>query len=321
MTTAYSSPSNQTIAFPSSPYCSPLGFGFASSAMPSSSFNTPTKPQLHKKSSKKREFNDEEDTKMLITDEDTENRPVRTLKKVKSTINTKSDNSNSEEADIGVLLASLPHQSLLSLMNNVINQEPSVKQLIMNKIPQPSLSTYINALNESTAKVINCIPIGQSRSIYTISRLKVPLTDWTKVVSTYLPFFTSSNVHVVDKFMAIQPTTLQFVKVLSQLPPLPSDQVPKSLSLVWDKLRLHWSQWFNQVDDIVNKDGGMFSSSIVHTWAKGLDETCQHSNTSTKPQGFNYSCQMDLLNLRQNWESRLGWLIGKDITPRPEWAQ
>lgn len=206
-------------------------------------------------------------------------------------------------------------------MNTVISQEPSIKQLIMSKIPQPSLSTYLQALNDSTNKIINSIPLGQSRPIYTLSRLKVPLTDWTKVISTYLPFFTSSNVHVTDKFMAIQPTTLQFMKVLSQIPPLGTDQVPKSLSVIWEKLRLNWSQWFNQVDDNVNSDGGMFSSSIVQNWAKGLDEICQFNNsTNDKPQGFTYSCQVDLINLRQNWESRLGWLIGRDITPRPEWA-
>lgn len=106
MAATYSSPSNhQQIAFPSSPLYSPLGFSFGG-AIPSLSYqNTPTKQSSSlKKCSKKREFNDEEDTKMSLADDDNENRPVRTLKKVKSTINTNAESSNADEADIGVLL-------------------------------------------------------------------------------------------------------------------------------------------------------------------------------------------------------------------------
>ncbi|TIB77837.1 hypothetical protein E3Q23_01071 [Wallemia mellicola] len=285
---------------------SPMGFNFG---------NTKTSTKLLKssKSSKKREFVNEDDTKMSIPDDEHENRPVRSLKKVKSTIN----NHTPDEPDLGVLLASLPHQSLLSIMNNIINQEPSVKSLILSKIPQPSLSTYLHALNDSTNRIIHSIPLGNTRAIYTLSRLKIPLTDWSKVISTYLPFFTSSNLHPADRFIAIQPTTLQFIRLLSHLPTITDDQLPTSLDYIWQKIRQSWSDWFNQIDDNVNNQGAMFSASILQTWAKGLDEICQSDKT---PEGFHASCQIDLINLRQNWESNLGWLIARDITARPSWA-
>ncbi|TIB12078.1 hypothetical protein E3P92_01643 [Wallemia ichthyophaga] len=317
MAATYSSPNHQQIPFPSSPLYSSLGFSFGggnSISSASGSASTPTKqhqPSTLKKSLKKREFNDEEDTKMSIGDDDGENRPVRTLKKVKSTLNT---NVESEEGDVGVLLASLPRESLLNVMNNVINQEPSIKHLIMNKIPQPTISTYLNALNDSTCNIIQSIPIGHSRPTYTLR----PISNWTKVISTYLPFFTSNGVHVTDKFIAIQPTTVEFIKVISRLPTLTNDEIPQSLSGLWDKLRKIWSDWFEVVDAMVNREGGMFSSSVVNNWAKGLDEICKSG--PDKPLGFNHSCQVDLINLRQNWETRLGWLIARDITPRPEWA-
>ena len=205
-------------------------------------------------------------------------------------------------------------------MENVLNQEPSIKSLVLSKIPQPTLQTYLKCLNDSTVKLINSIPLGQSRTDYTLSRLKIPLTDWSKIISTYLPYFTTDKSHPIDTFMAIQPTTLQLIKIIDRLPNLNNETVPKSLLLVWKKLENEWSKWLKDVDDFVNSKGGMFGSSVVESWAKGLDEICQFINVVPQEQSFCLDCQIQLINLRQNWEIRLGWLIGRKISERPEWA-
>ena len=124
MATTFSSPSNRIpfgSSVTSSPAYSPLSFGFGNGFNSPNSL-TPTKINSNSlsnnsvkclKSSKKREFIEEDDIKMSITDEDIENKPIRSIKKVKSSIINNNNNNNSggngnssslDEPDLGVLL-------------------------------------------------------------------------------------------------------------------------------------------------------------------------------------------------------------------------
>ncbi|KAG8746690.1 hypothetical protein FRC10_003994 [Ceratobasidium sp. 414] len=64
--------------------------------------------------------------------------------------------------DVGVLLASLPSESLLPLLTSLITSQPSLKPLVLSLIPQPSVETAIQALNNSAKTLRDAYPYAQS---------------------------------------------------------------------------------------------------------------------------------------------------------------
>lgn len=98
--------------------------------------------------------------------------------------NKPSDPDN--DVDVGVLLgmlnslvwvhlliigyiASLPPQSLLPLLNAMINAQPALKSLILPLIPRPTLETAIQALEQSAKKLRDAYPYSQAPSFSSAS--------------------------------------------------------------------------------------------------------------------------------------------------------
>lgn len=64
--------------------------------------------------------------------------------------------------DVGVLLASLPPSSLLPLLTSLITSQPNLKPLVLSLIPQPSVGTAVQALNNSAKALRDAYPYAQS---------------------------------------------------------------------------------------------------------------------------------------------------------------
>ncbi|KAG9087460.1 hypothetical protein FS749_002899 [Ceratobasidium sp. UAMH 11750] len=64
--------------------------------------------------------------------------------------------------DVGVLLASLPSESLLPLLTSLITSQPSLKPLVLSLIPRPSVQTAVQALNNSAKALRDAYPYAQS---------------------------------------------------------------------------------------------------------------------------------------------------------------
>ncbi|OCH94756.1 hypothetical protein OBBRIDRAFT_769158 [Obba rivulosa] len=269
-----------------------------------------------------------------------------------------------DDVDVGVLLASLPPQSLLPLLNSLLSTQPSLKSTILSLIPRPTLDTALQALADSAQKLRNAYPysntsfsqpsassafgFGASRPIpgtsfgspsqaignpntggmreeYILSRLRPHILDFVSACFSYLPYFSyvttpiptfpaaksRSQSHAQSHASAIQSQhkdkshpseTYLFLAaltshVLSQPPLAQSSLVP----LVLPRLTEEWRAWINRVDEVVNRQGGMFGQETVRTWERGLDEFAQ-----AKGHGLDVMRQ-----IRDEWVGKVGWLVGR----------
>ncbi|KAK7064293.1 tethering factor for nuclear proteasome STS1 [Favolaschia claudopus] len=66
------------------------------------------------------------------------------------------------DVDVGVLLASLPSQSLLPLLTSLLSAQPSLKSLILPLIPRPTLETALQVLSQSSKKLRDAYPYENS---------------------------------------------------------------------------------------------------------------------------------------------------------------
>ncbi|QRV86300.1 cut8 domain protein [Ceratobasidium sp. AG-Ba] len=97
-------------------------------------------------------------------------RPRRTINKRRRATDTEREaaaktaeaQDSQANVDVGVLLASLPPESLLPLLTSLITSQPSLKPLILSLIPQPSVGTAIQALNNSAKALRDAYPYAQS---------------------------------------------------------------------------------------------------------------------------------------------------------------
>ncbi|CAE7199112.1 unnamed protein product [Rhizoctonia solani] len=94
-------------------------------------------------------------------------RPRRTVtKRIRATeaAKTKTDEAqDTHNIDVGVLLASLPSESLLPLLTSLINSQPNLKPLVLSLIPQPSVQTAIQALDASAKVLKDTYPYSQAQ--------------------------------------------------------------------------------------------------------------------------------------------------------------
>ncbi|CAE6440051.1 hypothetical protein ACGC1H_004702 [Rhizoctonia solani] len=91
-------------------------------------------------------------------------RPRRTItKRVRATEESKTKTSEAQaNVDVGVLLASLPSESLLPLLTSLLNSQPNLKPLVISLIPQPSVQTAIQALDASAKALKDAYPYSQA---------------------------------------------------------------------------------------------------------------------------------------------------------------
>lgn len=65
-----------------------------------------------------------------------------------------------------------------------------------------------------------------------------------------------------------------------------------------------WNAWLEKVDDVVNRQGGMFGRETVESWERGLDGFAD-------AKGFEGAGMMR--NVRDKWVQRVGWLVGRKV--------
>ncbi|KAJ7225592.1 hypothetical protein GGX14DRAFT_421308 [Mycena pura] len=129
------------------------------------------------------------------------------------------------DVDVGVLLASLPSQSLLPLLTSLLSAQPSLKSVILPLIPRPTLETALQALSVSARKLRDAYPYstnssaafgsgasrpafgafgrlpipqtqssfpqsnGGMRDSYIVSRLRPHISEFMAACLSYLPYF------------------------------------------------------------------------------------------------------------------------------------
>ncbi|KAF8832266.1 hypothetical protein F5879DRAFT_873403 [Lentinula edodes] len=234
-----------------------------------------------------------------------------------------------KDIDIGVLLATLPPQSLLPILTSLIRSQPSLKSAILPLIPHPTVETATQALAESSKKLREAYPYSNNNSFststslgfgfgtgsgssgmsesYIQSRLRPHINEFVSTFTSYLPYFTYRSAASSPSTLSTQnkphPTEVFFFlsnvtgHILSQ-PQLAQNGIEP---LLLSKLSEEWNAWVARVDVVVNREGGMFGSDTVHGWVQRLDEfAAKDSQIGHVMRG-----------VRDQWIGRVGWLVGR----------
>lgn len=268
---------------------------------------------------------------------------------------------------INGILASLPPQSLLPLLNSLLTSQPALKKSILPLIPRPTLDTALETLSQSAKKLRDAFPysnmpfgpmgatgslgFGSSfnssrvsglgafgrppqttggsghtsgmRDSYILSRLRPHIDEFVSACMSYLPYFSyisaaprlgstsphstttshstiiqtlhKDKSHPAETFTFLHALTTHF---LSQPLLTQSSLTP----LLLPRLAEEWKAWVNRVDEVVNREGGMFGSETVATWAKGLDDFASCKG----PEEFRV-----MRDIRDLWVNKVGWLVGR----------
>ncbi|KAF9787303.1 hypothetical protein BJ322DRAFT_1002767 [Thelephora terrestris] len=281
-----------------------------------------------------------------------------------STQVVKGGGSSENEVDIGVLLATLPPQSLLPILTALIESQPSLKPTVLSLIPRPSVESAVQALAQSAKKLRDAYPYSNTSSFsatpsasfgfgtllnprsstfgampssagfgrasqfgttssstshgsngmrdeYIVSRLRPHISDYVSACFSYLPYFSyvpSSNPHhqqsqakshPSETFVILSAVTSQ---ILSQ-PPLTQDSL---IPFILPRLQQEWNAWVERLDEVVNRQAGMFGGETVNSWERTLDELAE-----AKGNGLEIFRQ-----IRDTWVAKVGWLVGRKLEHR-----
>ncbi|KAH9982556.1 hypothetical protein BGW80DRAFT_1263806 [Lactifluus volemus] len=268
----------------------------------------------------------------------------------KDLINSSVEN---QDVDVGVLLASLPSQSLLPLLNSLIQSQPALKPVIISLIPRPSLDTALQVLTQSAKRLREAYPYSNHppSQISLTSALGFGFASPVNRPSTYPPSSLGFGSHVPQQTFgsssyAFSDTTggMREEYVISRLRPHVNDfgfnsnsqpsetpQPPRRdrcpatetflflqsltshilaqpsitqatlVPLVHSRMLSEWRAWVEHVDDVVNRQAGMFGEETVRGWERVLDEFAD-----VKGNGLD-----TLREIRDSWIAKVGWLVGR----------
>jgi hypothetical protein len=246
---------------------------------------------------------------------------------------------NNENIDVGVLLASLPPQSLLPILSSLLAQQPSLKPLLMSLIPRPTLETALQALSTSMNKLREAQPYSQPatpsltfgfggmpapssssqgstmREAYVQSRLRPFAAEFASTALSYLSYFSSipSTNSSNSSTSAIKPHPSESFTYLHTI----SSHVHRSSTVVRGllanespqlgaRLAAEWNAWVDRVDEHVNRNAGMFSSEVVNGWERHLHEMVQWDQNRT------HGANTTMKSVRDKWIAKVGWLSGRN---------
>jgi hypothetical protein len=169
---------------------------------------------------------------------------------------------------------------------------------------------------------------GGMRDAYVISRLRPHITEFTAACTSYLPYFScipsskqpTSNssqpqqqIQPPPSFAQLHKDKLQPVETFTYLSAITQhimDQPPLTqtslVPLLLPRLRDEWNAWIDKLDDIVNRQGGLFGLEAVRAWENALDDFAE---TKT------FEGAVTMKGLRDKFVMKLGWLVNRIYQP------
>ncbi|TRM60237.1 hypothetical protein BD626DRAFT_407898 [Schizophyllum amplum] len=244
----------------------------------------------------------------------------------------KSPGAEEEEhdVDVGVLLANLPPQSLLPMLTALVTQQPQLKRTILNLIPRPTLESALQTLATAAKKLSDSYPysgpqapaptfgFGASapspfaqpqqhqpmRESYITDRLRPHVDEFVSACTSYLPYFSYTTTPAPgkpkEKPHAME--TYLFLEALTQHVYAQQPLSQASLAQAFlPRLMEEWAAWVEGVDEVVNRQGGMYGSDVVRSWERGLDYFA----------GRDGEWSQGMRGVRNRWVVKVGWLVGR----------
>jgi len=71
--------------------------------------------------------------------------------------------------------------------------------------------------------------------------------------------------------------------------------------MILSRLLDKWKAWVEYVDEVINRQAGMFGEETVRGWERVLDEFADVKG----------NCLEALHKIRDNWIVKVGWLVGQ----------
>ncbi|TFK77175.1 hypothetical protein BDN72DRAFT_784047 [Pluteus cervinus] len=169
---------------------------------------------------------------------------------------------------------------------------------------------------------------GGMRDSYILSRLRPHIAEFTAACLSYLPYFSylpssqaasgdvsssgertermSTALQALHKDQSHPAETFLFLSAITNhifsQPPLAQTALAEALV---PRLLREWRAWVDRLDQVVNRQSGMFGSDTVQSWERWLDEAAGHRDHGAifRP-------------IRDSWVSRVGWLVGRTVPHR-----
>jgi hypothetical protein len=159
------------------------------------------------------------------------------------------------------------------------------------------------------------------RDSYILSRLRPHISEFVSACFSYLPYFSyvstssisttqsslsqshSNSLQILHKDKAHPAETFIFLSALTNhIAAQPALTQTSLVPTLFPRLLEEWNAWIERVDEIVNRQGGMFGRETVASWERGLDEYAD-------AKGFEGAGMMR--SVRDKWVLRVGWLVGR----------
>lgn len=158
------------------------------------------------------------------------------------------------------------------------------------------------------------------RESYILSRLRPHIHEFVSACMSYVLYFSyvsaqtqvgswarghSAAVQVQQKDKSHPSETFLFLSALTthitNQPPLTQASLAP---LLLPRLSKEWEAWVDRLDEIVNREGGMFGGETVRSWEKTLDEFAE----TRGPEGWGV-----MREVRDRWVGKVGWLVGRNV--------
>jgi len=238
----------------------------------------------------------------------------------------KSDSVMSD-VDLGKMLASLPKPALLSILNSLAQQQPTLKPAILALIPPPSLESFTTSLTTLEKRVLYSAPRGVGlRDEYVWSRVRSSLEEYVsegrQFLTVFCPPSTSSpgpsgstvneTLHPSTTFTFLATLTASIRRIEDILPipqssndphlyrsnpndPLSSHLLPSLLN--------HWHLFITKISHNVNQLGRIISAETVRSWFRQL-ESLNQSNRNDR------LSTRAIEGVRERLVKEIGWTVG-----------
>ncbi|CAE6432740.1 unnamed protein product [Rhizoctonia solani] len=279
---------------------------------------------------------------------------AKRIRGTESEAKTKSGESQDTQAsvDVGVLLASLPSESLLPLLTSLINSQPNLKPLVLSLIPQPSVQTAIQALDASAKALRDAYPYSQATQPATSTSFGFG-SSFGAAASIHAPTSTSfgfrTNSHPsgpmredyirsrirpsVADFTSTATSYLSYFSLLSS----PQAQSPKfTRSSLHDSfaylcaLTVHIMR-APPLARVLLLDNSIIFPKLIHEWSAWVDcldvEVNQNGGMFSAEAVREWERSLDQLTkegpptgqignmqpVRDKWIEKVGWMVGRTV--------
>ncbi|ESK98003.1 putative kinase [Moniliophthora roreri MCA 2997] len=252
---------------------------------------------------------------------------------------------NDQDVDVGMLLASLPQQSLLPIITALIQEQPSLKPRVLSLIPRPTLDATLQTLGAAARKLreaypysnptstfgpsvsfgfggggfpSNSVPVQPNQSSgmrdsYIESRLRPHITEFVNTTTSYLPYFSSLS---------------QQSGAGSSTAPLHKDKghIVDSFTFLYNLTRHIFAQPALTQSSLVPQ----LNHRLSQEWAAWVErvnvivnneggmfgrDTVQNWERGLDELAGDRSPAFGMLfrNVRDTWVSKVGWLVGRTV--------